>query len=295
MEREASLYEWERALQERMLRLELQEKLLARKELAVDQTSRSLQELQGSLEDEIRAAAAAAMGTDTAGGVEDEGAARVEETAMLREELETARNEASALRADLEALRLRWDYISGIDTAIQAAADAAQPPTAALRAVRTAASGAASGAGGPEMVLVNVSDLTALRRDHEAQERLLEGFQRENERLVQQMTELKHQAGRERRDMGREREALNKEINNLRNQLQGVGGGGLHGTDSDRLQVSDGRTGMELNWMSMSVEVLDGWLLGDVAGRAPCRGAAQVPGGGHRSRAKGEGRARRAG
>jgi hypothetical protein len=232
MEREASLYEWERALEERVLRLELQEKLLAKKELAVDRTSRSLHELQGSLEVELKnAAAVVAAGGD---GREQQD----EEVAKLREEMEEAKNEATTLRSELESLRARWDFVSGVDSAIKAATEAAVPTSAALRTLRThqPTSSQSAAATSESVVVVNVSDLTALRRDHEAQERLLEGFQKENERLVNQMTELKHTVARERRDMGREREAMHKEVNNLRNQLTGQG----LATDSDRLQVRSG-------------------------------------------------------
>lgn len=230
MEREASLYEWERALEERVLRLELQERLLTKKELAVDRTSRSLQELQGSLEVELRSAAAV-----VANSAGPEGEAREEEMAKLREELDEARNETATLHTELDSLKARWEFVSGVDGALKAAEDASASTTAGLRALRTqpGTRGGTQGQASGEEVLVSVADLSALRRDHEAQERLLEGFQKENERLVTQMTELKHAVARERRDMGREREAMHKEVNNLRNQLTGHG----LATDSDRLQV----------------------------------------------------------
>ena len=90
---------------------------------------------------------------------------------------------------------------------------------------------------GGDSLSVNKAEYERLLKDHAAQEHLIDGFQRENERLAKLVKEHETEQNLRTALYYDQREELNKELNRLRNAGRAAGGVGPHNAH-DELPVS---------------------------------------------------------
>jgi hypothetical protein len=219
VEREAALFDLQKALDEKALRIELQQKLLDRKESTLVRSSMELETLRKSIQCEL-SLTMEARPADPPG----EGAAQSQ---SLQEELRAAKAEILALEVELKHLRRGRAHVENIGQLLSPSEpkelSSPRQRVLALLKARAQVKDLPSDKRDEEVVQVKRDDLEDLWNDNRQLEHLMEAYQKENEKLVALMAELRQKAAHDKAELAAEQEALNKELNALRNRLLDAG------------------------------------------------------------------------